>query len=205
MKIHLNTLTFILILIFVAGCGTPEVRQAETQPELEQPAPTEALPTESVPTEPPNTPTPTIEPTVEVVTATPTAAPTVTPPVRGDSDLMFTFADKRCTYEGPEVLSSGNTSVIMNMQGLDKYKTANTVLFFTIDPDYELKDLIDSIWMPSPPEWAHLIYLREAKPGEVAVHDITVESGPLYFICLSGESEETTKLVGKGGPLEVSP
>lgn len=132
-------------------------------------------------------------------------APTPTPPVRGEFDLMFTFADNRCTREGPEVLPSGAINVIMNMQGLDKYKRANVVVFFTLDPDYGLEDLIDAIWMPAPPEWAHEIYKRGAYPGEVMVHDFTVEAGPLYYVCLSGESEETAKLVGKGGPLEVSP
>lgn len=134
-----------------------------------------------------------------------TAAPTPPPPVRGESDLMFTFADKRCTYEGPEMLPSGATTVIMNMQELDKYKIANVVVFFTLDPGYELKDLIDTIWMPAPPKWAHEIYKREAYPGEVVVHEFTAEAGSLYYVCLSGESEETAKLVGKGGPLEVSP
>lgn len=126
-------------------------------------------------------------------------------PERGESDIMLTFAGKQCAYEGPEVLPSGTTTVIMNMQKLDKYKIANAVVFFTLDPGYELKDLVDAIWTSSPPEWAHEIYKHEAYPGEVTYTEFKYEAGPLYYVCLSGESEETSRLVGKGGPLEVSP
>jgi len=138
---------------------------------------------------------------IEVVTA----APTPTPPARGENDLMLTFANNKCSYEGPPVIPTGTVNVIMNMQGLDVSKQANAVVFFTLDPGYDLKDLIDSFWMPSPPAWAHEIRKMEAYPGEVKVHEFTVEAGPLYYGCVSGESEASAKLVGKGGPLEVSP
>ncbi len=126
-------------------------------------------------------------------------------PERGESDMMFTFVDKQCIYEGPEVLPSGGTTVIMNMQGLDRYKIANVVVFFTLDSGYGLEELIDSFWMPSPPEWAHEIFKGWAQPGEVVYWESNYEAGPLYYTCISGESEETAVLVGEGGPLEVSP
>jgi hypothetical protein len=118
---------------------------------------------------------------------------------------MLTYKNKQCTYEGPEVLPIGDTKLIMNMQALDKYQLANVAVFFTLDPGYELQDLVDAIYMSSPPEWAHEVYKREAYPGEVTYFDFTIEGGPLYYVCLSGESEESSKLVGKGGPLQVSP
>jgi hypothetical protein len=118
---------------------------------------------------------------------------------------MFTFVNKQCIYEGPEMLPSSGTTVIMNMQGLDRYKIANVVVFFTLDPGYGLKDLIDAFWMPSPPEWAHEIFKGWAQPGEVAYWEFSYEAGPLYYNCISGESEESSVLVGEGGPLEVSP
>ena len=52
-KIHLNMLMFILILMMgLAGCGSPAVRPVETQVEPVQPAATEAAPTEPPPTQP---------------------------------------------------------------------------------------------------------------------------------------------------------
>jgi hypothetical protein len=126
-------------------------------------------------------------------------------PERAESNIMLTYKNKQCIYEGPEVLPNGATTVIMNMQELDKYQLANAAVFFTLDPGYDLQDLVDAIWMPSPPEWAHEVFKREAYPGEVTEFDFTIDGGPLYYVCLSGESEESSKLVGKGGPLEVSP
>lgn len=126
-------------------------------------------------------------------------------PVRGESDVMVTFADKQCSYEGPAVLPGGDVKVIMNMQGQDPYKTANGLMFFTLESGYDLDDLVDSIWMPAPPDWSRMIFFHEAYPGEAAEFTLSIEAGPLYYVCLSGEAEDTAILVGKGGPMEVSP
>jgi hypothetical protein len=213
MKTHLNTLTIVIfVLMSLAGCAVPATQAALVQPAATPAPEVQAAPTEPPvsPTQPPaSPPTATVSPIPPTDTAEPTevvtAAPTPTPPVRGESDLMFTFANERCSYEGPPVIPSGPVNVIMNMQGQDKYKIANVVLFFTLDPDYDLKDLIDAFWMSAPPEWARLIFSHGAYPGEVTNKELTVESGPLYYVCESGESEDSGKLVGKGGPLEVSP
>lgn len=126
------------------------------------------------------------------------------PPERGADDIMVSFADKKCTYEGPPVLPSGSINVIMNMQEQDAYKAANALMFFTLEQGYDLQDLIDKIWMPSPPDWAHMIFMHEAYPSEVTTNELAFEAGPLYYVCLSGETEDSAQLVGKGGPLEVS-
>ncbi len=125
--------------------------------------------------------------------------------VRGESDVMVTFTDKGCSYDGPPVLPSGKVNVIMNMQGLDIHKVDNALMFFTLEKGYDLEDLVDAIWMPSPPDWSDMIFFHVASAGEVTHNELTIEAGPLYYLCLSGSSEQSSELVGEGGPLEVGP
>lgn len=127
----------------------------------------------------------------------PTAA-TVPAPERGESDILVTFADNRCSYEGPPVLPAGSAMVILNLQSQKAY---SALTFFTLDPGYDLKDLVDSSGMSVPPDWAKMIFMHEANPGEVAYHELTTETGPLYYLCWSADTE---RAVGSGGPLEVA-
>jgi hypothetical protein len=125
-------------------------------------------------------------------------APPPSPPSEGpESDMIITFAEGRCTYDGPQILQAGEMTVTMDVKDLDKQEYALT-FFNLLDPDKDFADLMASTGMPAPPPWADMISMQSVGPGQSKTYSFTVEVGPVYLICWSDE-----RPIGKKGPLEV--
>ena len=119
----------------------------------------------------------------------------------------------KCTLEGASKVSAGDVTVTWNIK--DKTPPIFGLWFFTLEDNKGYEDLVtyvnkDKWWENFPPSWAKWqgdIY--PAKPDSQNEKTISFQSGPLYLVCLSGESSEVTndgsdvKTPGILGPVEV--
>jgi hypothetical protein len=117
------------------------------------------------------------------------------------SDIVVTFVNGHCRYEGPATIRAGENTVTLDVQDLDK--DAYAAGFFNLAPGKDLHDLIAGQDQPSPPPWADMISFRDTAPGQSLSYTLTVEKGPLYLLCWAG-SPDTARVVGSKGPVEVS-
>jgi hypothetical protein len=124
------------------------------------------------------------------------APPTETP----KSDIVVTFTNGICKYEGPAILPGGELTV--TVEAKDRDKEAYAAAWFNLAQGKGLSDLKKAQDSPAPPPWADMIALQEAPPGGSKTYSLTIEKGPLYLLCWSG-SPDQAHLVGSKGPLEV--
>ena len=57
------------------------------------------------------------------------------------------------------------------------------LMFFTLDPEKKLQDLVAAQGMPSPPPWAKTISMEDTIPGTGKIYGISLEEGPVYMLC----------------------
>jgi len=128
-------------------------------------------------------------------------AEAVPSPEAPKSDIVVTFANGICKYEGPAILPAGELTIAVDAK--DRDKEAYAAAWFNLAPGKGLSDLIKAQDSPSPPPWADMLALQEAPPGGSKTYTLKVEKGPLYLLCWSG-SPDQSRGVGSKGPLEVS-
>lgn len=117
------------------------------------------------------------------------------------SEINVTFADASCAYDGPMNVQSGPLKVNVEVQdeGWEKYALS----FFTLEPFYDLIDLMASTWRPNPPDWTDMIYLIEFDPGDSETFEMAdVAPGMLYMVCWAGTPDTP---IGNAGPFYVLP
>lgn len=133
-----------------------------------------------------------------VLPPAPTADPAAEPPVPG-SALTVTVAGGVCTYDGPAVLARGKVAVTLDVK--DRDKTAYALYFFTLDEGRGFDELMAATMDSHPPSWAPVVYGYEGgRPGKLSTFSMTVDEGPLYWICFSKPPDLA---IGGAGPIEI--
>jgi hypothetical protein len=127
--------------------------------------------------------------------------------------IAVTTEGGKCTLEGGSKVSAGDVTVTWNIK--DKTPPIFGLWFLTLEENKGYDDLVnyvnkDKWWENFPPSWAKWqgdIY--PAKPDSQNEKTFSFKDGPLYLVCLSGESSEVTsdehdvKVPGVLGPVEV--
>ncbi len=126
---------------------------------------------------------------------TPTQAAVPDTPV---SAMRITFADGRCSYDGPMTIAADMLTATMDVE--DENKARYGLTFHTLAPDKTLPDLVASQLLSIPPSWGPMIRFIEAGPGETRSSEFEVSEGPVYVMCWSKYPE---LVIGALGPFEV--
>lgn len=133
-----------------------------------------------------------------VLPPAPTPDPAAEPPVPGTA-LTVTIAGGVCTYDGPAALLPGKVAVTLDIK--DQDRTAYALYFFTLNEGRGLDDLMASTADPNPPSWAPIVWAYErGLPGKQSTYSMTVDKGPLYWVCFSKPPDLA---IGGSGPIEV--
>lgn len=117
-------------------------------------------------------------------------------------DIVVTFAGETCAMNGSTPLPAGQVNGKLDVQ--DKDREGYSATFVTLPPDKTFEDLLASaqVTNASKPEWVNEIVFVEALPGKTKYFDMTIEPGPVYFLCFSWNQDRD--LIGYAGPIEVS-
>ena len=116
-----------------------------------------------------------------------------------------------CTLDGESRISAGEVTVRWNIK--DKTPLIYGLWFLTLDEEHGYKDLVDYVNVDFiddfPPIWSQYIGdIFPAKPDSQNEKIFNFDVGPLYLVCVSGESsintkEHPVKFYGVLGPIKV--
>ncbi len=124
-------------------------------------------------------------------------SPTSVPPTATPATSMtITFADGKCTYDGPKSFPTG--SWYLNVEAKDVKYDAYGVGWATFDQGKTIDDLKAQMPNPDQPSWAHLLTFSEIKTvGKETFQNIVLD-GPVYFVCFT---KTPLALIGVFGPI----
>jgi hypothetical protein len=116
------------------------------------------------------------------------------------NSLIVIFKNNQCSYNGAMAVTAGEISFTMANKNQD-LNAAMIVL--TLDEGKNIEDL--KALPPNQgedPLWSHRVGAaeRHVRPGERYTFKATIETGPIYLVCVSGSPELITGVLG---PLEV--
>ncbi len=201
-----RAIAFIVVMLVVTGCATPQV----------EPSPTNAP--QSCPTNAPQS-CPNSEPQSCPTTASlscPTAAAQALPEMnawrwvwtRDSTNVIITFEPgDKCSMEvtNPITGYDWNTltyEIVVNDQTYQNY----LVDAFTVDPGKTPGDILNTPPVSSsiPPSYVHLKEVTFLNPMSRTLQaaEITMSEGPFYFVC-SVQGPDALRIIETLGPLEV--
>jgi lysophospholipase L1-like esterase len=144
------------------------------------------------------------QPTATTVpTSEPPVIPTDTPPAPAEADagITVTFDGDECIYKGPDQVSAGRISVILDVEDQKDHEEYGLAVL-TLDEGKTLEDL-DAWSSTDRPLWSQLHGLLEEIPqGSRAETTVTAFEGPLFLVCFA--AYPVTKS-GTLGPIEIEP
>jgi hypothetical protein len=128
--------------------------------------------------------------------------------------MTVTTEGGKCTLDGTSRISSGDVTVKWNIKDKDP-SLVYGLWFLTLDKDKGYKDLVNYVstdtWKTNfPPSWSQWQGdIFPAKPDSQNEKAFFFKEGPIYLVCLSGESsviandEHDVNAYGILGPVEV--
>jgi hypothetical protein len=127
------------------------------------------------------------------------------------NSITVTSEGGKCTLDGESRISAGEVTVKWNIK--DKTRLIYALSFLTLDKDHGYKDLVDYVNVDFledfPPTWSQFQGdIFPAKPDSLNEKIFNFDKGPLYLVCLSGDSSVNTKetpvkVNGVLGPIKV--
>ena len=192
-----RAIAFIVVMLVVTGCATPQV----------EPSPTNA-PQSCQTSEPQSCPT-------TASLSCPTAAAQALPEMnawrwgwtRDATNVIITFEPgDKCSMEvtNPITGDDWNTltyEIVVNDQTYPNY----LVDAFTVDPGMKLAEIVAGSTSSSiPPPFVHLKEVTFINPMSRTLQaaEITMSEGPFYFVC-SVQGPDALRIIETLGPLEV--
>jgi hypothetical protein len=127
--------------------------------------------------------------------------------------ITVTTEGGKCTLEGGSKVSAGEVTVNWSIK--EKTSLIYGLWFLTLNKDKGYEDLVNYVnsdkWATDfPPSWSQWQGdIFPAKPDSQNEKTFTFKDGPLYLVCLSGESSVVTndehfvKTPGVLGPVDV--
>ena len=125
--------------------------------------------------------------------------------------IIVTTEGGKCTLDEGSRISAGEVTVQWNVN--DKTPLIHGLWVLTLDRDHGYKDLVDYVNVDFiedfPPPWSQYQGdIFPAKPDSQNEKIFNFDTGPLYLVCLSGDSsintkEHPVKVIGILGPIKV--